>query len=132
MADFGRDISTFVGADAQLDLDPAWSLISGVRVVGEAIARRITTPPGSLLDDGSYGYDVRQLLEENLDARDLAEAAAAVRFQAEADERVISADAQVSLIGERLRVVIRLLLSEGPFTLTLDISQLGVESLTFA
>lgn len=132
MADFGRDISTFVDVDGLLDLDPAWNLLSGVPVVAEAIARRISTPPGSLPDDSSYGFDVRQLLEDNLDERDEAEARAAIRLQAEADERVLSADVQLSLVDERLRIVLRLLLAEGPFTLTLLVSQLGVEQLSLS
>ncbi len=132
MADFGRDISTFVDVDGLLDLDPAWNPISGVPVVAEAIARRISTPPGSLPDDSSYGFDVRQLLEDNLDERDLAAARAAIQLQAEADERVVSATVQLSLLGERLRIVLRVLLAEGPFTLTLDVNQLGVEQLSFS
>lgn len=124
VAGYGSDISTFP------DLDPSFSLLSGPRVVGEAIARRLTTPPGSLPDSSAYGYDVRQLLELELDEADLAEARAAIARQVEAEERVLGADGiEVFLVDERLSVRVQLVLAEGPFALTLQVSALSTSLL---
>jgi phage baseplate assembly protein W len=119
---YGYDISTFVDGD----LDPAWVVQTDPRVVlGEAVARRLTTPPDTLPDDPEYGFDVRQLLEADLDETDLAQARAQIALQAEADERVqVAAEVTVTLLNERLTVRVRLLSAASPFTLVLTADRL--------
>jgi phage baseplate assembly protein W len=115
MADFGSDISTFP------DLDPTFTVITGPRVVVEAVARRLTTPQGSLVSDPNYGFDVRQLLHADLDARSEARAVAAMQAQAEADERILSATVTLTRSGETLAIRVRLTTQEGPFAFTLSV-----------
>ena len=118
--DFGSDISVFP------DLDPTWTVQTDERVVaGEAIAKRLTTPAGSLIDDPAYGFDVFDLLEADLDDSDLARIRGQVQLQAEADERVIAVGAvDLELVGETLTIRIRLVLADGPFTLVLVFDRL--------
>lgn len=118
---FGTDISTFA-SDPRGDLDPRWLVISGPRVVAEAVARRLTTPTGSLVDDPAYGWDVRQLLDLDLGTHALSEARAQVAVQAESDERVMRADVSVEAVGERLVIHVELLTSDGPARFTLQVS----------
>lgn len=115
MAEFGFDISTFP------DLDPRFRLISGPRVVVEAIARRLTTPRGSLLSDSDYGWDVRQLLLAEGDAKSDARALADIQAQAQADERVLSARVTLDRVGESLSITVRFTTQEGPFAFVLSV-----------
>ena len=117
MADFGTDISTFP------DLDPSFSVVTGPRVVVEAVARRLTTPRGSLIGDEEYGFDLRQLLHLDLSQRDEARVLAQLRAQAEADERVLGATVRLlRSSGDTLRVVVRFSTLDGPFAFTLAVS----------
>lgn len=125
MADFGTDISTFP------DLDPAFTVISGPRVVVEALARRLTTPRGSLVSDPDYGFDTRQLLHLDLSPREEARVLAQMQAQLEADERVLSASVQlVRSAGDTLRIVVRFRTLDGPFAFTLAIAEVSTKLLT--
>jgi hypothetical protein len=125
LADFGTDISTFVlQADGTYtpDLDPSFSLITGTRVVGEAIARRLMTPRGALLYDPDYGLDLRAYLNDDLDTRELYTLGALIEAEAEKDERVLSAVVDLSLDARSSRLTIRLtvtLLDAESYALTL-------------
>lgn len=125
MADFGTDISTFLNGD----LDPAFTVISGPQVVVEAVARRLTTPQGSLISDPTYGYDVRRLLHADLDRRSEGRAVAMMRAQIEADERVLSASVALTRTGETLAVKVRFSTQEGPFAFVLAIADARVQLL---
>lgn len=122
---FGTDVSTFP------DLDPQFRLISGQRVVAEAVARRWLTPRGSVSYDETYGEDVRAYLHARVDGPRLRALEAALQAQAVADERVQSAVVTLSTstsgtaAGLRLRVTGRLTTAAGPFTLVLTVDQLG-------
>jgi phage baseplate assembly protein W len=128
MADFGSDISTYVNGD----LDPTFTVITGPRVVAEAVARRLETPRGRLPEDPNYGYDLRILLNGSFTAADLARHESAIAAEAEKDPRVERADATLSLGADR-RLVARVVLhtAEGPFALVLDVSQVSVALLRF-
>lgn len=115
----GTDVSTFVDGD----LDPGLNLIRGPRVVGEALARRLLTPLGTLVGDETYGYDLRAHLDEDLDATDLRLIAGACRVQCEADERVQSVDIRVSLVDETLTAAVSFdLRAGGTFRFTLAVT----------
>lgn len=125
MADFGTDISTFLNGD----LDPAFTVISGPQVVVEAVARRLTTPQGSLISDPTYGYDVRQLLHADLDRRGEARAVGAMRAQIEADERILASTVTLKRAGETLSIKVRFSTQEGPFAFVLAIGAARVQLL---
>lgn len=130
--DYGSDISTFYGP-AQ-DLDPTFAVMSGPRVLGEAVARRLQTPAnGGLFYDLTYGFDLRSLLSDNIDASKAASLAAAVESEALKDERVRSCTCTVTPNPLTSAVSIRLLITgdQGPFTLTLQASALTLQIITF-
>ena len=98
--------------------------------MGQAIARRLVTPRGGLLDDPSYGYDLRQLVGEALRPGDLATVQAEVADQCRADERVDDAAVTVTQSGAAVRVEIILALeSTGPLRLVLAVSAVTSEIL---
>jgi hypothetical protein len=119
MTDWGSDIST------EPDLDPFFAVQTGPRVLLEAIARRLMTPPGMLPEDPEYGYDARQLFNGTYSPAELAREERRMAAQCEMDERVLGADVRIAFefqTGEA-RVSVRLLTADGPFDLVLGISE---------
>jgi hypothetical protein len=103
MADYGTDVSTFP------DLDVTGRGITGPRVVAECTLRRLTTAAGSLEYDKDFGYDVRELLNEDLSDIELRREQARIAMEVEKDERVASADVRLVLD----RVTMKLFLHVG-------------------
>lgn len=122
MADLGSDFS------GVLDLGPSLGSVSGRRALAEAIARRWTTPHGSLFYDFDYGHDVRQYVNAPPPASGVIES----QLSAEAfkDERVRDCDVSVERVGEALTIRGIITDDSGPSGLTLNVSQLTVELLT--
>lgn len=123
--DFGTDVST---PDA-MDIDPMFRLVSGWRGLAEALSRRIITPRGTLLDDPSYGYDVRSRLNDALTPGDLAALPAYIRREFESDERVEGAEVTVAFARNTLTVRALITTAEGPFRLVLAVSSITAEVL---
>lgn len=88
--DYGTDVY------AVTDLDPAFGLVSGVTGLAQALARRLITPRGLLGDDPNYGSDLRDRLQDGLDAGGVSGVKQAVEAECAKDERVASARADVS------------------------------------
>lgn len=121
MADLGTDISCVS------DVTSSLQTVSGRRCLIEAIARRLITPRGGLFYDASYGFDLRQYLSGITSAPSAI--AAGVVEQAEQDERVDQATAEVSFIGDRLLVKLTISDNGGPFAFVLSVSSVTVEIL---
>jgi hypothetical protein len=134
MPDYGRDLACI------FDLDPLMREIEGTdrMVLVEAIVRRITTGEGLLIDDESYGKDVRRELSRDLDAAELAMLGLEYGTQIERDQRVLSAIVTATMAtggtaGTRtLRMSILVRDADGPFTLTLAVTALTVTILEAA
>lgn len=116
MADYGTD---FAGV---MDISPSLREASGPRTVIENIACRLITPRGSLWYAPAYGFDLRQFLSGHV--QDPGLIAAGVVEQAEQDERVAHAEADVSFVNGSLTVDVSLVLSDGTFEFTATVDQL--------
>jgi hypothetical protein len=114
-ADYGTD---FAGV---MDITPTLRGVEGPRCVIENIASRLVSPRGCLWYDPAYGFDVRQFLSGHV--QDTGSIVAGVVEQAESDERVDSAEASVSFIGDALTISLSLTLSEGTFEYTLTVDK---------
>lgn len=125
---FGTDISCID------DLDPMFSLVEGNTTLAQAILRRLSTPRGGLLDDASYGYDVRSLLCDESTPQRLAAAKMAIESEVEKDERVLSCDADLDFNFALETLTIRLAATTrtGPFRLVLGVDKVNVELLEAA
>lgn len=121
----GIDVSTFVDGD----LDPTFALITGPRVVAEAIARRLTTPRGGLPRHPGYGTDLRRWVNVALTPARRAAVRSAVAGEASADPRVESIDVELVESGSSLRISITGTCAAGPFDLVVDVADLSVEIL---
>lgn len=97
---YGRDLSCVTDVDEYLNEVDPFSL----RALGEALARRLTTPHGTLFDDPDYGLDLRAALNRGTTPEALRALEAAIRNEAAKDDRVSEASASVSVSGTRMEV----------------------------
>ena len=93
--------------------------IDGIEQLAQALFARIVTPTGALVDDPSFGYDVRENLNDTSPSP--ARIAAAVRSQWLADERVLDAQVAVTFADETLRIEGFVESSAGPFRLVIAV-----------
>ena len=116
--DFGSDVSTYP------DLDDAFAPLSGIAVIAQAIARS--------LEDAQHGVDLRQWLNESLEAADVAHLQQTIESQCLKDERLQDASVVVSQPSlYELRIAIDVEPSQqGPFRLVLKVTALTVEMLS--
>lgn len=128
--DYGLDISTFASSSfLQPDIDPSMPLITGNRVVAEAIARRLLTRRGKLIGSPNYGIDVRDFLNAAIDTRQISSIQGVIQTEVEKEERVETAVVGVTFAGERLTTDVRGATADGPFELVLNVSAVTVELL---
>jgi phage baseplate assembly protein W len=125
---------TALGSDihAVTDLDGAFRVVSGRLAHAQAIARRLGTPRGDLErigDDPDYGTDLRAYVGADVGPRVVFEVQSAVEREALKDERTLSASAVATFAGDALMVALRLADADGPFSLTLAVSDVTVSVL---
>ncbi len=126
MTDFGSDVSTFP------DLDPSFSTLTGPRVVAEAIARRLSTPRGSLPFYPDYGIDIRSWVNETITRGKLAQFRRDLEAECVKDERVLTADASLAFNVKTndMQIAITITTADGPFSLVLGVTAVTVALLT--
>lgn len=131
MTDFGTDFSTYWSADGVADLDPTFAPISGPRAIAEVIARRLSTPRGSLRRNPNFGFDVRNYSSIKLTGARKIALRGGIREQCLADERVLAVSIGLDSNAATGALTLTLLLdtSEGPFELVLLVTKLTVEIL---
>jgi hypothetical protein len=106
VSSLGIDISTPIGADGQLGLDPYLRTVSEAECFVQALARRLITPRGSLYRHPQWGYDVRQWLNADLDDADLPDIERGAAEELRADERVDDAAVVATFADETLSLAI--------------------------
>jgi hypothetical protein len=125
LADFGTDLSCVT------DLTPDCKEVSGARVWLESLARRLQ---GSLFYDPDFGYDLVDMLDDEVRLPDLDSASADIDQEFLKDERTLSSSTTVTRTVNNgavsLRVVSRVRSALGPFTLTLEVSKVTVQILS--
>lgn len=122
------------------DLERRSTLVSGARNVANAIARRLTTPHGSLTvinpEYGQdYGFDVRGLLNSRLTPVQRASAQSSIEAECLKDERVDSATAELNFdaAASTLELTIDGTLTDGTaFQLVLAVTAVSVEILRYS
>jgi phage baseplate assembly protein W len=121
--DYGHDLFCIT------DLDAGMLEVDGRRCLAQAIARRLITPRGGLIDDPNYGYDLTVFLNGDFDQATLARMNGQIVAECLKDERVVSAYAQVVVSGNVLIVTLSLTDGLGPFPLVLSVSNVSVSIL---
>lgn len=113
------------------DLTMPSVMVSGNQAVAEAIARRLQTPRGGLIDDPNYGYDLTALLDAEVTPALIASLQSNVNAECVKDQRVSSASSSVQFLASgALIVTIQLTTAAGPFSLTLSVSNLAPNAVT--
>ncbi|SRR5258707_822482 len=122
--DFGTDLSL------QDDVSPEFNEVTGVDVLKDACVRRLSTPRGDLFYDAAYGYDLTGMLSDSYTPSDIARMQTDIVRQLELDEMVDSASCTVSNVTlESMTVDILIRTALGPFSLTLEITNVSVSVL---
>lgn len=121
MVDYGTDLACVD------DIDPTGRVVSGNRLIAEAVARRWTTPLGALIGYPDYGYDVAKHINADMSASDLAAMNFALEAEALKDERVEAATVTSSLAEDGVLTITGSLdAGEGPIRLVLSVSDVSV------
>jgi phage baseplate assembly protein W len=119
--DYGTDLS---GVD---DLDENMVEVSGMAVLQQALARRLITRNGMLLDDPTYGYDVREELSSAVDRTRAFVIAGNVKAQCLLDPRVLTCDVQVEIAGapsaQKVKLRITGVARQGEFDLVVEVDK---------
>ena len=119
MADLGTCWGTPGGQDLSM---PAY-MATGNACVGEAIARRWSTGRGQLIDDPNYGYNLTDLVSDDLSPADILRAQQQAAAEALKDERVLRCSVTLTLtVAGLLTVVAAVTTALGPFQLVLAVS----------
>jgi hypothetical protein len=103
---------------------------TGTLCVAEAILRRWCTPRGQLIDDPNYGYDLTDLISDDLSPRDIAYAQQQAAAEAQKDERVQSFTCTITLtVAGLLTIVGNGTTAAGPFQMVASISAVSTQLL---
>jgi len=127
MSDLGTDVSTFP------DLNVRGQSIEDRATVAECCLRRLMTPNASLSYDTEAGYDLRDLLNEDLAERDLRRHETLAAIEVEKDERIKSAKVSLSLEPSTFTLTVRiagLLIDNRTFDLTAAITTISASVLS--
>lgn len=128
MADLGTDIRC--GALGR-GIGKVFALATGRTNLALAIARRLCTPRGGLFYDPDYGFSLIMLLSSEAPRSAILAIGPAIAQEAEKDERVLSARADLVFNDQERKLTITLYLTDadGPFRLILAASAVTVEIL---
>ena len=119
--DFGDDLA------GVLDVGSTLVFVTERRALAEALLCRLTTPRGSLFYDFDYGFDLRSFISAPAPQPGYLEMQ--VRSELEKDERVESVEVETTFISDTLTVRLTVTDGNGPFKLTIAVSNLTVEYL---
>ena len=126
-ADFGTD---FAGGSA---IDPRMRTATGEELMRDICVRRLSTPRGSLLSNPeAVTLDVRRYLSADYDSQAASLLKANCTSALVDDRRIYSATVTLSPLDpatRTLRMDIHGVGSEGPFSLTVAVSELTVEAI---
>lgn len=129
--DYGTDF------DCSDDFTEEFRLVSGITLIAQAIVRRYDTPRGMLLDDPSYGTDLKEYLDEDIDDTTLEQIRSDILGEPVKDERIklVTVQSMTVTSGDKatdisLAIQLGVTLSDSTtFTMTISVSQVTVDLL---
>jgi len=124
---FGDDIA----CDPETGIPTTFEMATERTALVQAIVRRFQTRRGTLVDDPDYGLDVTDWVGKRTDTAQLFAWQQALQGEVLKDERIQSARARLTLTPQGgLRFTLALATAQGPFLLTLQVSDLSIELLS--
>ena len=108
------------------DLSPSLGEVTGLRALGDAIVRRLTTTQGQLEGYPDYGFNIEELIGSTVSDSFIRQQ---VLSQVFAEEDVT--DATCEVIREAARVIINIVVftPDGEFPLTISVDEIGAEAI---
>lgn len=130
LRNFGRDIAVVATATGP-DLDLGRTS-TGTQTLANSLYCRLTTPFGSVIGAPNECLDVRQLLGLGATSAGLQNIQDSIKAQCERDQRVLAAQVicLYNLGSNTMTATINISTAQGPFSLTLSVSDLTVEIIT--
>lgn len=131
MSAFGRDLKTIVDAHGNVDLTPGMLESTGRAVLAERLVRRQTTPRGSVIDAANECFDIRDWLSKEFNDANMSKLRGTIKQELLNDPGVLTVEVQTTYnaADRSFKVVESVVSSDGPFTLTLSVSQLSIDLL---
>ena len=126
---YGTDCTTWQSNDqTEPDLDPTFTLISGVPTVAQSCARRLCMRHGALSENPDAGFDLRRFLNGKWSRAKAFSVKTGVERECAKDERVYAAYARVSYFPRtrELEVQVDLDTMFGTFQLVLAVDDVSV------
>lgn len=124
LGDFGRDVTTTTEGMV------TGRLSSGLRLVAEAIVRRLTTAKGELpggREEADYGLDVQSFLGADFMRGELAAIKARIEAEVRQDPRIDRVVADVVFENGGLQIAVECATSNGPFELVMLATETSIE-----
>lgn len=109
-----------------VDLDPGLRVVGGQRALAKAIVRRLSTDLGALQDHPQYGFNIENIIGTTMPESVIQQR---IRQQCLDEEEVEEAEVVVTKDRENVYIQIRLTAGEGPFLLTVNVNDLGIEAI---
>lgn len=124
MPNYGSDISCV------FDVDPGMAEVSGRVCLLQALARRLSTPRGRLVDDPNYGFDLTDSINDDVGPAELARLKTGAEAECLKDERVIGITVTLDLLSSGVLVVSVVVSDEvGDFSAVLAVSDVSISIL---
>ncbi len=101
-------------------------MVTGNRVVAEAIVRRWSTDRGGLIDDANYGFNLLDEVSDDIGLADLPRIGQQAGAEAEKDERVLSCRVTATFNAGVLSITGTVTTAQGPFQLVVTVDMLTV------
>jgi len=108
------------------DLDSALGEANGLRALADSIIRRLTTTMGELEDHPAYGFSLTSLIGTTLVESFVRQQIIAQIFE---EEEVEDATIVITALDGSLNIQIVVFAPDGEFPLTINVSELGVETI---
>jgi hypothetical protein len=131
MSAFGRDLKTVVDANGNVDITPGMLESTGRAVLAERLVRRQTTPRGSVIDAPNECFDIREWLSKEFNDANMSKLRGTIKQELLNDVGVLTVDVVTTYDAAKrsFKVVESVVSSDGPFVLTLSVSQLSIDVL---
>lgn len=115
----------FAGTD---DIDPAWREVGGRLATAQALARALQTTPGSFPDFPTYGFDILSAIGTTQRDSQLVQG---IQSQAGQIETIEAVNVTLNRTNQDadLSIQITIFDADGPFSLTVNISDLEITSI---
>lgn len=110
------------------DLDPTFSLVSGIQNVKQAAMRRLITSRGELHYERGYGLQLEDYVNADVSRKTMVDLQREIRNELLKDERIVEVDVTIEWLGESSAMKIKTICytTVGSFDSVFTVDQLGV------